>query len=100
MSRRRDEWNNGRRLPARPTRHLPGTAGKLRVLRRRAMRGEALFHPLDARMDADGAARIPVLAPGNFRIIGWQIVEEKTWRARQPAEEEDDDGDDFHRRPA
>lgn len=42
----------GRRLPAEPTDALPGTEAKIRVLERRAARGEQLFHPLDARLDA------------------------------------------------
>ena len=36
-------------LPGRPTRHPPGSPGKLRVLARRAARGEQLWHPGDAR---------------------------------------------------
>lgn len=31
-----------------PTSHLPGTAGKLRVLQQRAAAGLPLFHPFDA----------------------------------------------------
>lgn len=32
-----------------PTDHLPGTEGKLLVMMQRALRGEELFHPDDAR---------------------------------------------------
>lgn len=37
------------RMP-KPTKHWPGTVGKLRVMIERAERGEKLFHPLDAGM--------------------------------------------------
>ncbi len=37
------------RLPAKPTQALPGSEEKILVLEERAARGEALFHPLDAR---------------------------------------------------
>lgn len=37
------------RLPAESTQALPGTEEKILVLEERAARGEALFHPLDAR---------------------------------------------------
>lgn len=32
-----------------PTRELPGTAGKIMVMRRRAAAGRAVFHPGDAK---------------------------------------------------
>ena len=35
---------------SRPTRHLPGTAGKLSVLQSRAAAGEPLWHPEDSRL--------------------------------------------------
>lgn len=87
MKRRADSSTDGFRLPARPTKSLPGTAAKLRILRRRAARGERLFHPDDAQMDQAKLARVPVISRGNFKIIGWEIVEERDWRAHQPIEE-------------
>lgn len=45
----------GRRLPARPTKALPGTAEKVEVMRLRAAKGEQLFHPKDARKAVDDA---------------------------------------------
>jgi hypothetical protein len=43
---------NGRvPLPA-PTEALPGTAEKVAVLQERARLGQALWHPLDAQLDA------------------------------------------------
>jgi len=38
------------KLPAAPTIAWPGTEAKVRVLMERAMRGEQLFHPMDAGM--------------------------------------------------
>jgi len=38
-----------RRLARRPTSFLPGTQGKIRVMRRRVKRGEQPCHPDDAR---------------------------------------------------
>jgi hypothetical protein len=35
------------KLPKRPTRHFPGTPGKIRVMALRASRREALHHPRD-----------------------------------------------------
>lgn len=35
-------------LPPRPTRHLPGTKEKARVMQRRRRLGYHLYHPLDA----------------------------------------------------
>jgi hypothetical protein len=43
-------------LPSAPTSALPGTAEKIEVLTERARLGVALFHPLDASMDAEGDA--------------------------------------------
>lgn len=40
-----------RPLPDRPTHHLPGTPGKIAVMRRRAAKRQQLFHPDDARLD-------------------------------------------------
>src|SRR5262249_37651875 len=37
-------------LPGRPTKALPGGKEKLKVMQERAARGEALFHPEDARL--------------------------------------------------
>ena len=37
-----------------PTRHLPGTSGKLMVLTARASIGEPLFHPDDGRWASPG----------------------------------------------
>jgi len=37
------------RSPKVPTHHLPGTPGKIEVMRQRAERGETLFHPLDGQ---------------------------------------------------
>lgn len=70
----------GERLPRRPTRFLPGTPGKKRVLRRRARRGERLWHPLDARMDEPGIVRVPILSKKGFRIVSWKTVAEKELR--------------------
>lgn len=39
---------NTKRMPTEPTSALPATPEKLEVMRRRAERGESLFHPLDA----------------------------------------------------
>ena len=40
--------NPGRQpLPARPTRHAPGTPGKVAVMAARVKAGEQLFHPDD-----------------------------------------------------
>jgi len=36
--------------PGEPTEAAPGSRAKIRVLRERARRGEALFHPLDERL--------------------------------------------------
>src|SRR5204862_411036 len=44
-----------RPIPAEPTPARPGTPEKVAELRRRAERGEALWHPADA--DADAAGR-------------------------------------------
>jgi hypothetical protein len=41
----------GRPLPARPTRELPGTEGKVKQMRTRWRKGEHLFHPDDAKRD-------------------------------------------------
>jgi len=43
----------GRRLPAKPTAHPPGSAEKLAVLEERAKDGVALFHPFDASHEGD-----------------------------------------------
>lgn len=42
------------RKPSRPTKHLPGTRGKLEVMRRRVTRRCQPFHPADAMPDWDG----------------------------------------------
>jgi hypothetical protein len=42
------------RLPPVPTDALPGSDEKVRVLTERARLGVALWHPLDARLPADG----------------------------------------------
>jgi hypothetical protein len=49
--RRGIEDFNGRAKPCVPTRAQPNTPEKLTVLAERAARGEALFHPADARRD-------------------------------------------------
>ncbi len=41
---------SGKKLPAQPTRALPGSAEKIRVLGERAAAGQLLYHPLDAGM--------------------------------------------------
>jgi hypothetical protein len=41
--------NVSRRMPKRPTMASPGTEAKIQVMRRRAERGEHLYHPLDNR---------------------------------------------------
>ena len=43
----------GKRLPIDPTGARPGSEEKIQVLSERASRGEALYHPLDARLDED-----------------------------------------------
>jgi len=43
-----DFYGNGRGVPS-PTRHRPGTRGKIEVLRERARLGLVMHHPLDAR---------------------------------------------------
>lgn len=58
-----------------PTRHLPGTAGKLMVLAARAEMGEPLWHP------ADGAWPWPVRG-GRFRNLGGILA-----RCRELAED-------------
>lgn len=40
-------------LPTRPTTAPPGTPLKIVVMGRRAARGEATFHPADARFEGD-----------------------------------------------
>ena len=42
------------RLPPMPTDALPGSEEKVRVLTERARLGVSLWHPLDARLPADG----------------------------------------------
>lgn len=44
------EQLTGREITTGPTRLMPGTEGKIRVLADRASRGEALFHPLDVSL--------------------------------------------------
>jgi hypothetical protein len=44
----------GRPLPPFPTSALPGTPDKVAVLAERARLRQALWHPQDARLDADG----------------------------------------------
>lgn len=39
-----------RPLPSEPTQYLPGTEEKIRVMAERAIRGEQLFHPDDAKL--------------------------------------------------
>ncbi|MBL8796682.1 MAG: hypothetical protein JNM56_22460 [Planctomycetia bacterium] len=48
-----DDFNGGYGLPARPTAALPGTPEKIRALAARAEARTALWHPQDARLDAD-----------------------------------------------
>jgi hypothetical protein len=45
------------RKPLQATTHLPGSAGKMRVMMERARRGESLFHPDDAKTPL--AHRVP-----------------------------------------
>lgn len=45
------QYPAGRR-PLNPTAAWPGSAAKIAVMRRRASRGESLFHPDDARPDS------------------------------------------------
>ena len=47
--------DNGRPLPA-PTSFPPGSPGKVDVMAARVERGEAIWHPLDARHDEEPAA--------------------------------------------
>ena len=50
-------------LPA-PTRALPGTPEKIAVLRERARRGQALWHPLDAATPDPAADPVPAALQG------------------------------------
>ncbi len=38
-------------LPSKPTGAYPGTLEKIKVMRRRWLRGEQLHHPLDPKLD-------------------------------------------------
>ena len=49
------------RLPAEPTQALPGSDEKIEVLAQRAARGEALFHPQDARHGQSDRPPLPIL---------------------------------------
>jgi hypothetical protein len=44
------DFNGRARLPE-PTAALPGTEAKVRVLEERARQGQALWHPLDAKLE-------------------------------------------------
>jgi hypothetical protein len=47
------DFNGEAKLPPQPTSALPGTPEKVAVLEQRARLGLALWHPLDAPMDAE-----------------------------------------------
>jgi hypothetical protein len=47
------DFNGQSRLPAQPTRALPGSPEKVAILEERARLGLSLWHPLDAPMDAE-----------------------------------------------
>jgi hypothetical protein len=44
---RTPDYQGPSKVAKRPTRHLPGTREKLRIMTRRVARGESAFHPLD-----------------------------------------------------
>jgi hypothetical protein len=48
-----DDFNGEPRLPATPTSAVPGSPEKVAILIERARLGQALWHPLDAPMDAE-----------------------------------------------
>lgn len=56
---RRGQTGQGPRKMPRPTRALPGTPEKVRVLAERFARGEELYHPLDARRPPGGTFYSP-----------------------------------------
>jgi hypothetical protein len=49
----------GTRVPDAPTDALPGSPEKVRVLAERFRRGDALWHPLDAKLPTDHADGAP-----------------------------------------
>lgn len=63
-------------LPSIPTRARPGSPEKVAVLEERARRRQALWHPLDARMDAE---RPPEESPLSFMSVGshWSFKGQK-----------------------
>jgi len=61
---------------------VPGTRGKITILRRRAARGESLFHPGDEVMDPFDRARVPRKCRRNDNLLGWRIVDERDYRQR------------------
>lgn len=49
----RQDFNGQPRRPSKPTRYIPGTEAKIRVMQLRASRGESVFHPDDVRCRLD-----------------------------------------------
>lgn len=58
-----DEPFESMAMPARPTKHLPGTNAKIEVLRRRIERGEQLWHPYDTTFEQFALEQSTIDAP-------------------------------------
>ncbi len=84
-------------LPDQPTLAIPGTPEKISVMEERAAACRQLKHPGDASMDQDGTIRVPILTPGNFKLLGWEIFGEAEFR-RRLAEEGEEPADGISRR--
>ncbi len=62
------DFNGRARLPE-PTDALPGTPEKVRVLEERARLGQALWHPLDAKLDLRKLAELEVDQEVEARVL-------------------------------
>src|SRR5262249_59341986 len=61
--------SNGRAKLPEPTDALPGTPEKVRVLEERARLGQALWHPLDAKLDLRKLAELEVDREVEARVL-------------------------------
>ena len=66
--------------PGQPTRHPPGSAGKVAAMAARAARGEPLFHPGDA--EGEGRAPPPGAGPANDGRVRGVTRQGERWRVR------------------
>ena len=72
-------------MPSSATDCMPGTREKVEVMRDRFARGVAIHHPDDMKMDHPEVVRVPILSPGNFRAIGWDVMDEEEYHEANPS---------------